>query len=66
MERRKVYEETLQCGLKRCCPKIEIFDDGSLELSDDDAELGSVGTIKIRPEAADRLLELLSARKVSK
>ncbi len=64
MERRKVHEETLQCGMRRCCPKIEIFDDGSLEIFDDDAELGSVGTIKIHPEAADRLLELLSARKL--
>lgn len=62
MERRKVFEETLQCGLKRCCPKVEIFNDGSIELSDDDTEVGSVGTIKILPEAADRLLELLKKR----
>lgn len=63
MERRKILEETLQCGFKRCCPVVELFDDGSVTLSDDDTEGGSVGTIKIRPEAADRLLELLSARK---
>ena len=60
---RLIYQETLQCGLKRCCPTVHVFDDGSLEISDDDTELGSVGVIKIRPEAADRLLELLSARK---
>jgi hypothetical protein len=39
-----------------------MFDDGSVELSDDDAELGSVGTIKLRPEAAQRLVELLTAK----
>jgi hypothetical protein len=61
MERRKIYEETLQCGFKRCCPTVHVFDDGSVELSDDDTEAGSVGTIKIRPEAAQRLLKLLSA-----
>lgn len=63
MERTKVLEETLQCCNYRRCPKVEVFDDGSIVISDDDAELGSVGTIKIRPEAADRLLELLSERK---
>lgn len=62
MERRKVFEETLQCGFRKCCPTVRVFDDGSVELSDDDSENGSVGTIKIRPEAADRLLELLSKR----
>ena len=63
MERRKILEETLQCGYKRCCPTVQVFNDGSVEISDYDAETGSVGTIKIAPEAADRLLELLlSAR----
>jgi len=57
------HQETLECGYRKCCPTIKVFDDGSIELSDDDAGIGSVGTIKIRPEAADRLLELLSARK---
>lgn len=63
MEQRKIHEETLQCGYRRCCPKIEIFDDGSIVLSDNDSEIGSVGTIKIRPESVDRLVELLNARK---
>jgi hypothetical protein len=63
MERTKVHEETLQCCNYRRCPVVKVFDDGSVEISDDDAELGSVGTIKIRPEAADRLLELLSEHK---
>jgi hypothetical protein len=59
-----IYQETLECGMRRCCPTVHVFDDGSLEISDDDTELGSVGTIKIQPEAADRLLGLLSARKL--
>lgn len=63
MERRKVHDEVLECGYKKCCPRVEVYDDGSVAISDDDTETGSVGTIKIRPEAADRLLELLSARK---
>jgi hypothetical protein len=57
-----IFQETMCCGFKRCV-EIKMFDDGSVELSDDDTERGSVGTIKIRPEAADRLLELLSERK---
>jgi hypothetical protein len=57
-----IHQEKMCCGMKRC-PVVHMFDDGSLELSDDDAELGSVGVIKIRPEVADRPLELLSERK---
>ena len=57
-----IHQETMCCGFKRC-PTVKVFDDGSVELSDNDSEIGSVGTIKIRPEAAERLVELLSARK---
>lgn len=57
-----IHQETMCCGYKRC-PVVKLLDDGSIELSDNDTETGSVGTIKIRPEVADRLLELLSARK---
>lgn len=57
-----IHQETMCCGYKRCV-EVKLLDDGSVELSDDDEEFGSVGTIKIRPEVADRLLELLSARK---
>lgn len=57
-----IHRETLCCGFKKCV-SVKVFDDGSIELSDDDAETGSVGTIKIRPEAAARLLELLSEHK---
>ena len=51
---------TPECGYKKCCVRVEMFDDGSVELSDDDAASGSVGTIKLRPEAVKRLVELLS------
>lgn len=57
-----IHQEMMCCGMRRCV-EAKIFDDGSIELSDDDPELGSIGTIKIRSEAVDRLLELLSARK---
>jgi hypothetical protein len=63
MERRRVHDEVLACGYRKCCVKAEIFDDGSVVLSDDDVEGGSVGTLKLRPEAATRLLELLSEHK---
>lgn len=45
------------CGRKRC-PTVKLFDDGSIEISDDDSEIGSVGTIKLRPETVARLREL--------
>lgn len=57
-----IHQETMCCGYRKC-PVIKLFDDGSIELSDNDPEIGSVGTIKIRPESATRLLELLAARK---
>lgn len=57
-----VHEETLMCGFKRCCPTVKVFDDGSIELSDDDTELGSVGTIRLRPEVVARLTELLTKK----
>jgi hypothetical protein len=60
---RKTHEEVLMCCGHKRCPTVSVFEDGSIELSDDDAEIGSVGTIKIRPESVDRLLELLSNRK---
>lgn len=57
-----IHQETMCCGYKRC-PVVSVFDDGSVTIFDDDTENDSVGTIKIRPEAADRLLELLNTRK---
>lgn len=53
----KIHEEVLCCGAKRC-PTVTMFEDGSLELSDNDQENGSVGTIKLRPAQVARLVEL--------
>jgi hypothetical protein len=55
---RLVREETMCCGYKKC-PTVRQFDDGSLELADDDAESGSVGTIKFAPEQARALQAFL-------
>jgi hypothetical protein len=63
-EKRKVREEMLFCTYKKCCPTVTIFDDGSAELSDNDPEIGSVGTIKLRPEVAARLAELLHQKAI--
>lgn len=57
-----IHQETMCCGYKRC-PTVEVFDDGSVTLSDDDTEIGSVGTVKLRPEAAERLRAVLNAKK---
>jgi hypothetical protein len=53
-----VYEETMCCGFKKC-PVLKLFDDGSIELTDNDPEVGSVGTIRLRREVAQRLSSLL-------
>lgn len=60
---KKVHEETLRCCGYRKCPTVAVFEDGSVELTDNDAEIGSIGTIKMRPEVAARLVEILSAKK---
>jgi hypothetical protein len=57
---REVHHEILMCGHKKCCPVVRVFDDGSAVLIDNDAENGSVGTIKLRPEVAKRLAEILA------
>ncbi len=59
---RLVHEETMCCGYKKC-PTVRKFEDGSVELTDDDVEAGSVGTIKLRPEQARRLAELFGNAK---
>jgi hypothetical protein len=53
------YQEELCCGYKKC-PTVRLFPDGSVELSDSDAEGGSVGTIKLHPEVAKRLAHLIT------
>lgn len=60
--KREVHRETVCCGYSKC-PTVRVFDDGSVELSDDDPATGSVGTIQLRPEAADRLRDLLARRR---
>lgn len=55
---RVVREETMCCGFKKC-PTVRVFEDGSAEISDDDAPGGSVGTIRLQPAQAKRLKELL-------
>lgn len=56
-----VHEETMCCGYKKC-PTLRQYDDGSVEISDDDAGGGSVGTVRFQPEQARRLAALLAAR----
>ena len=63
MEPKKIRDEMLPCNFKRCCPRVEVFDDGSAVLTDDDADAGSVGTIKLRPEQVARLAELFGNSK---
>ncbi len=58
MEPKRVHEERLPCCGYRRCPTVEIFDDGSVILTDDDTDGGSVGTIKLKPEQFARLMEL--------
>ena len=55
--------DALKCGYKKCCPTVKLFDDGSVELTDDDAEGGSTGTIKLKPEVAERLVRLLTTQR---
>jgi hypothetical protein len=57
-----VHEETMCCGYKKC-PTVKLFEDGSVELTDNDTESGSVGTIKLKPETAARLAKLLTTKK---
>jgi len=52
-----IHEELLCCGSKRC-PTVRIFEDCSMEISDDDSEIGSVGVVKLSPEAVKRIVEI--------
>jgi hypothetical protein len=59
---RELHSEVLSCCGYKKCVKVVTFDDGSVVLTDDDVAGGSVGTIKLRPEAAKRLAQLLTQR----
>jgi hypothetical protein len=61
MPRKVIFEETMCCGYKRC-PKVRVFSDGSVELSDDDARAGSVGTVKLKPRVAKELARIIEER----
>lgn len=52
-----VHQETMCCGYRKC-PTVSVFEDGSMEIADNDQEKGSVGTIKLEPEQVARLVEL--------
>lgn len=56
-----IHEEEMCCGHKKC-PTVKIFEDGSVELTDNDVEDGSVGTIKMKPEVAKRLAALIEGK----
>lgn len=57
-----LHSEEMCCGYKKC-PVVKVFEDGSMELTDNDVEGGSVGTIKLHPEVVARLVELASSKK---
>ena len=57
-----IQQETLCCGHKRC-PVVQLFDDGSMRISDDDTEKNSLGTIKLEPDQVARIVELVSKNK---
>lgn len=57
-----IHEETMCCGYKKC-PTVKVFEDGSMELSDDDLSSGSTGVIKLKPEQIDRIVELRTAHR---
>ena len=62
MEPKKIQTRCCPATIKRCCPRVEVFDDGTAVLTDDDAEAGSVGTIKLRPEQVARFVELFGKK----
>jgi len=57
----KIHEEVLCCGYKRC-PTVKVFEDGSMELTDDDSSKGSVGTIKLEADQVARLVEIATKK----
>jgi hypothetical protein len=55
---RMVFEEEMCCGYKKC-PTVRCYEDGSVEITDNDSESGSVGTIRLQPAVAVRLAALI-------
>jgi hypothetical protein len=58
---KKIHQETMCCGSKRC-PTVTLFDDGSMEIFDNDAQKNSVGNIKLDPDQVSRLVELANKK----
>lgn len=56
--KKTVHEETICCNSKRC-PTLRVFEDGSIEIRDNDAENESVGVVKF-----DREQALLLAKRI--
>lgn len=59
--RKVIHEETMCCGYKNC-PRVRVFSDGSIEVSDDDKRAGSVGTVKMKPRVVRELVRIISER----
>ncbi len=55
MSAKIIHEETMCCGFKKC-PTVRVFEDGSVELSDDDV---NATPVKLTPDQARRLREVL-------
>ena len=64
-EPKVIHAEEMCCGYKRC-PSVKLYEDGSVELTDNDVEGGSVGTIKLHPEVAKQLAQLIQVGPASK
>ena len=63
--RKVIHEETMCCGYKKC-PRVRVFSDGSIEVSDDDSSAGSVGTIKMKPSVAKKLARIITEKTAGK
>lgn len=57
-----VHQETMCCGYKKC-PTVTVFKDGSMSITDNDEEKGSVGTIRLAPEQVGRLAEIAAQKR---
>jgi len=57
MTKKAVHEETMCCGHRRC-PAVTLYDDGSLDVREDDGRL-----ISFDPDQAARLRQLLNDKK---
>lgn len=58
---KEIFREVLCCNYKKC-PEVVLLDDGSLQISDDDADSGSTGTVKFKPEQVAALREILNSK----